>query len=412
MDVNTVSNRKGFNIAAMLYQWVCRYWLPVGFFLFIAGLFLAPGRQEYKVILNYLLLLPGLFAFFYMKMWWPHAQRNAGLLATLLVYLLYMSLNAWIQNGDEGRKFVQWSAYVIVFVVSVGLSMQISRVWLTRILWLALIAASGAAIYAIGRDWLAGHLVQIGYRLTGYGALYNPLRSGHIFGVMLIIAIWCAAEESMARSQRCAAMICAVVIFVAVLLTGSRSPLIALTVVAALSIVCCSDRTRLPWYAIALVSLVFVVALLFGRELSERGLSLRPEIWKQSLVLLMRHPWFGVGLGNEMLLPVDGAQFSDPHNIFLAAAHYGGVIGLLLFCALFGQGFWRAWARRRESSLFVLAATLQLFGISTLQFDGGSLLGRPTEFWLLYWLPIAIFLRAFNERYSQDGVSKTIDHPR
>lgn len=386
----------------MMYRWICRYWLPAGFLLFLTGLFLAPSAHNYKVIMNFMLLLPGLLATVAVWRWWPQARRVGLVLLPVVFYLLYMTVNAYVQSGEDGLKFAQWSAYILVFLVAVGLCMEMRSHFFVQWLWAGVLAATAAAIYAIARDSLSGAITQSTYRLAGYGALYNPLRSGHLFGVFLIVATWCVLLAPLHRVQRWVAAVCAAILFATLLLTGSRSPLLAVLILSLWLVVVAVPRGQRGYYLGALLLTTVLSIVTFGDELFERGWSLRPELWRLSIGAALQQPWLGVGLGNRIMLDSTiGLQFYDTHNVFLAVFYYGGTCGLLLFVGVFATAFYSAWRRRQQAPLFGLAALLQLFGLATLQFDGGSLIGRPTEFWLLYWLPIAITLYA--SRHSDTG---------
>lgn len=388
---------------AAVHRWICRYWLAAGFVFFVCGLFIAPDRHDYKVALNYLMMLPGLIAACFVARWWPAAVRQRALLLPVAAYLMYMAANACLQNREEGLAFVQWAAYIAIFVVAVGLCLEMSAQRIAQVLWLGAVAASAAALYAVFLDFSSGVIRHPEYRLSGYGALYNPLRSGHLFGAFFIVAIWCALLAPLAKVQRALAVLCGVVQLIALLLTGSRSPLLALLVVALL-IVATVPKSR-GWRYCGFFLLAAGMTLLgFGERLIARGWSLRPELWQLTLAQVAERPWFGAGLGNQILLNAsNGVPYYDTHNIFLAALYYGGGVGLLLFAACFGAGFRVAWSRRSRAPQFWIAALLQVFGIATLQFDGGSLIGRPTEFWILYWLPIALTLQALREPADSGG---------
>lgn len=382
-----------------IYRALTHYWLPAGFLLFLVGLFLAPGTHNFKVIMNFTLLLPALISCVFIQRWWSRAPVR--LLLPVTAYVGYMAANAFAQNGAEGDDYLQWGGYVLLFLIGVGLNLDVRRRTLAQLLWVGAIVASGAALYAIVRDLASGALMQPGYRLIGYGPLYNPLRTGHLFGVFFIIAAWCFFARPLHVAQRWSGVLCSVLLLIAILLTGSRSPLFALFLVAVLALGGLSHREH-RWKCIgALIAIVGLTFVMFGASLLARGMSLRPQLWQQVLQLCADNPWFGVGLGNPIVLATDGVHFSDTHNVFLAALYYGGGVGLLLFLLTFGTAFWFAWRRRDRSPLFTLAALLQLFGIATLQFDGGSLIGRPTEFWHLYWLPLALAL--FASRHGESG---------
>ncbi len=264
-----------------------------------------------------------------------------------------------------------------------------------QLLWAAAMVAAMAAGYAIWCDTVSGIIHLPDYRLVGYGPLYNPLRSGHQFGAFLIILVWCVARAPIAQAQRWLAVFAAVVVFWALLLTDSRAPLIALAATALLAILG-TATPRYRWhYLIALGVITSLSLTLFGTRLTERGLSLRPELWQLALAQIGAHPWLGIGLGADFVATAsNGETYLDTHNVFLAVLYNGGAVGLLFFLGLLGMAFHTAWRERNRLPLCLLAVCLQVFGIATLQFDGGCLISRPNEFWVLYWLPIALTLYA------------------
>lgn len=375
---------------------LCRYWLPFGFFLFLSVLFLAPHSHNYKVIINYALMLPALLACLLVPRWLPTLRQYSGkLFAITLAYLIYMAGNAYLHSALDGFDYVKWSFYIAIFLLAVGCCMQITEHLLGQLLWAAVMIAAMAAAYAIWRDTTSGAIHLPEYRLIGYGPLYNPLRSGHQFGAFLIMAAWCVACAPVRQTQRWLAALAALIVFWAILLTDSRAPLIAVAATALLAILGMATP-RYRWHYLVTLGVIASLSLaLFGTRLAVRGLSLRPELWQLALTQAAAHPWLGVGLGGQFMATASNGQtYLDTHNVFLALLYYGGAIGLLLFLGMLAVTFRTAWRDRHRLPLCALAASLQLFGIATLQFDGGSQISRPNEFWLLYWLPIALTLYA------------------
>jgi O-antigen ligase len=152
-------------------------------------------------------------------------------------------------------------------------------------------------------------------------------------------------------------------------------------------------RRKNPATLAALAGLSLAICFPLWSTLSERGLSLRPEIWGHVWGLVPQNPLFGVGLNEPLRIKVAEAVFLDTHNIVLAVLYRGGMIGVALFLIMYGYSLYRIWSTSSESRLHTLSAILMLYGLLTLQFDGGSLLGRPTEFWVLLWFPLALSLR-------------------
>lgn len=382
------SAKQTFNLVNAYENLFGRYWIPAGFLIFLTGLFWAPSAHNYKVIVSCMLLLPALLSAFAFRRWreWFFVTPVAPLLLLYMVYMIAISA----LRGAESIAFAQWSFYILVFLFGISTQLHIEQSTLCRGLAAAAIIAALAAVYAFFIDGRSGALWHPDYRLEGYAALYNPLKSGHLFGAFVVIGAWCGFVE---RRLRPLCWLAAGICFLAVLMTGSRSPCIALFAVAVWNIVGLSRGRRRLFALLKLAIFATAATAIFWQKLSERGLSLRPEVWSQALSLSLKHPVLGVGLGSNLDIPMSvGGDLYDTHNVFLAVFYYGGIIGLALFILAFGASFWGAWQRRQVSPLFLLAAALHLYGLSTLQFDGGSLLGRPTVYWILYWVPMALFL--------------------
>jgi O-antigen ligase len=379
-------------VLANIDRFIRTYWLPAGFLLFLSAFFFAPSQHNYKILIVDLLLLPALLTAF-SRSAWSRALSCSPVLGLVIIYLAYMALNALALQTKDAAEFTQWGLYIALFLFAVGTRMQISDRQLINLLIMGALVAAGAAIFAIVHDVRNGLFQQPDYRLIGFGTLYNPLRSGNLFGAFTLIAAWGALtiEQRFLRPLAyCATLAC----FIATLLTGSRSPLVALLVTALCACTMESNRTRRLSWIIFILAISATVVTLYWSELSVRGTSLRPEIWRQVWQLCLTHIWFGVGLDTPLYIPTsNGIPALDTHNVFLAALFYGGIIGLILFCAPFFTNIFLGWRRRRSSTLAALAALLQLYGLIALQFDGGCLISRPNDFWVLYWLPVALYLR-------------------
>jgi hypothetical protein len=391
MKNNTVpaSAKSTFNLVAVYENLLGRYWIPTGFFIFLSGFFWIPTQHNYKVVVSYASLLPSLLSMLTFRRW--REWFKTPLVPLLFLYFAYMIVMAALRGADP-VAFAQWSFYIVVFVFGISAQMRIEPATLHKILAAAVFAAAAAAIYAIVIDARSGLLWQAEYRLVGYATLYNPLKSGHLFGAFVVIGIWSGFVE---RRLRWLSWLAAAICTLTVLLTGSRAPCIALLVVSAWNIFgLCRGRERF-FMLIKLTIIAVAAAFLFWHKLSERGMSLRPEVWNHAFSLSLKNFWFGVGLGSRLDIPMSvGGHLYDTHNVLLAVFYYGGIVGVLLFVLAFGASFSSAWQKRFSSPIFLLAASLQLYGLATLQFDGGSLIGRPTEYWILYWAPMALYLYA------------------
>lgn len=99
------------------------------------------------------------------------------------------------------------------------------------------------------------------------------------------------------------------------------------------------------------LSFIDLVAARFG-ELQTSKFSERPEIWSNTLTLIVNHPLWGVGLGNfktaYWLETAATYARQHAHNVFLFLAAETGLISTIAFMALFSRVFYLAYAVRKR----------------------------------------------------------------
>lgn len=375
-------------VLQQLDRLVCTYWIPFGLAVFLSGFFWAPSRHNFIVIIYYALLLPSLLSALRPRRWYEAATASP-IPALTVLFLLYMSAGAVLHHGWELNDFFKWSLFIVLFIFGIGAAQRISEVQLGRLLAFGALAAALAGCYAIFRDVRAQQFWLPEYRLQGYATLYNALRSGFLFGAFTTIAAWLVAQRDQPHWLRIAAAAIAGLCALTTLLTGSRAPLIALLAVAVWLSVSSRRWDRLFLILVAAAAIAFLA----WERLSERGVSLRPEIWNYVWELCKEQPWFGDGMIRYPIeVPTSEGPKYNTHNIFLTVLYYGGLVGLLQFLAVIVGNFYLSWRDRFESGISLLAAVLQLYAVVALQFDGGNLITRPADFWVLLWLPVALHL--------------------
>ena len=385
--------------------WLCRIWLPLGLFIQLTGFFWLPNTHIYKVNVTNILLLAALLSLFNREAW--RMALRSTLFPLILLYLFYMSAVAVLRQNPEPLACAHWSVYIALYIFAIGLRLQLTPRAVQLLLSVAAIICAAAVLYGVGYDLLYRHRWSETYRLTGYATLYNPLRSGHLFGFFYIAALWRAfANEE--RTLRWPFVFIAAICLIGIVFTGSRAPLLGAALAGSYLIFFAAKApVRRISLLISTVALVVVCAL-FWQQLTERGLSLRPQIWSHVLKLWQAQPWFGAGYNAplDISLRFIRDDFYDAHNIVLAVLYYGGIVGVLLFGLVHGTALVRACRRQRSSAGALLASSLMIYGLIALQFDGGSIIGRPNEFWLLLWFPIALLLNV--EKNSSLPVNRRI----
>jgi hypothetical protein len=187
----------------------------------------------------------------------------------------------------------------------------------------------------------------------------------------------------------------------AVLVSGSRSALLGLSV-AALLVLWRSPRLRVPVIALSAVTLcVFLVSLALtgfsGVVLRDRiggisgSLSIRTKAWHQSWDVFVRSPVFGGGLVSNTI-----------DSTFFYLLEVGGALAIALIVALYWTSILRPLRQRRDGTGAILALALA----SSLLQDS---FGQPLVNWVI---GAGVFLVATPPRTQRHVVTDDVQAPR
>lgn len=376
--LNYGSNR----VFDFLVLWI----LPVGLLLLLSALFFVGNRNVLHRIVYILFSVPTLFllcmrprelkdllreplalAFLAFSAWalisllWsPEHSTDTDLFKRPLnTFMLFGGCGLLLHYRNELFKPIFFSAAVIALVVSLG------------------------NLVAFVKGF------QPGMRMIGgLGALDNPLLSSHLFGFFTVYWLYVCMTTQRIKVLWFSVPALAIMTM-AVLATGSRTALVALT----LAILWLSFVSRNRRAALLITGMVLGAAglLLFFPELIiGRGSSFRFELWTMTLQLIAEHPWIGHSYDSELYLTVsDGYQLREPHSFALGVLYYVGIIGFIPWVFMLGWALYKS-LKERAQPLFILASSLLAYGIGAGLTEGGGILSRPKEHWFLLWIPLAI----------------------
>lgn len=371
-----------------LRDWI----IPFGLLLLCCGLFVASGRGAYKTMVYLGLLAPALAAIALS----PRAALQALLAQPvrllLAVFVFWAaSSSSWAQTPTDADDLFKYALFILLFVLAVSRELGPTDTRLQLTLRLAAWLAGLGAGVSLGIHYLIdGHGWTV--RFNGLPPLYNPLVSGYFAGFFIAVLMSDFVARRLARHELLLGLFAATALIAFVLLTQSRTPLLAL-LVAALLLAAVHRNLRGGLVAL-LAILAGVVLLLFADHLWERGLSWRPWIWGHVLERYLEKPWLGHGLGDELpiVLPGLGWEFWDTHNMHLTVLYFTGLPGAIAWLALLAVALHLAWQHRQRPE-GLLALSLFGYGMVAACFDGGGLISRPRENWLILWLPLALIAR-------------------
>ncbi|MET1077534.1 MAG: O-antigen ligase family protein [Pseudomonas sp.] len=376
--LHTCSNRA--------FDLICLWVLPIGYLSLLAALFLLPERSLHQKLFYATFSIPALLALCLRPAEFLKLLKEPIVIGFLLFAGWALLSLAWGGGDEAGWKLSKRPLHTLMLFFGCYLLLRHRSESLQPVLLGAALVALGTSLYSL-IGFVAGDY-HPGDRLIGSGALDNPLLSSHLFGFFCVY--WLSLSLTTRRPHLLWLSIPAlVVMFAAVVATGSRTPLVALSLAALwLSFICWHRGSPLLIAALLLTGTVFL--LLFPELIMTRGDSYRRDLWQLTLGKIAEHPWIGHGYSANLSLdPGTGYALREPHNFALGVLYYVGILGLLPWLFVQAWALLASW-RQRAQPLFILASTWLVFGIGAGLTEGGGILSRPKEHWFLLWIPLAL----------------------
>lgn len=369
-------------------NWLIVNVLPLGWLALLTGMFWIGNRSDYHQLYYVLLAVPTLLALIMQPRYLRTLCCSPLLIAFALFSLYTLITLSWSSTENSFGSLAKRPLYVLLLLFSAGL---LALAAADRLMLCLKASAYVATIAALASLALFAYQGGEG-RLNGYGALYNPLLTSHVFGAFM--AMWVAYWFMDKSPLKPTTLFSLAILGAVIIATGSRTPLVALVACSSWLMLLNQGKRGLA----LLITGVLAVGLLIylcPDMITSRGMSYRPKIWHQTLLLIQQAPWLGHGFDAPLEIHVAGLKYglADPHNMLLAVLYYCGGIGLALWLALYATALTYAWRNRRDS-MTVLASALLVFGLAATMTEGGAFLSRPKEHWFLIWIPIALTFAA------------------
>ena len=334
-------------------------------FLFVLGLFvIAPGLRSS----------------------WRHPVflPMAAYMAWLLVSGFWSEPLDWYRLGQKYTICL----YLLGFIAITHYLVERNSELFERVLQVCTVIAAASALLSIlifyGTDPAPGT------RLEGIGSLTNVNEFATVYGVFAVLAANFAlrCEGGVCKSL----FILEVGTFICFAWFGQSRMVLFALLLTLWVLSATSPREKRVLVLLLPVFLITALALVF-QDAAEgawhRGLGLRPQIWAALWNDALRAPIAGHGLVSPISVAVDDQTFQNAHSAYLQVFWQGGIIGLGLFLGLLVAALRRAWqlgAERGDS----LVLCLFVFAVIAFTTDLDTLIDRPREQWLLFWLPLAL----------------------
>lgn len=377
-----------FKLGSIEREKFCLGWAAFGLYFFLSAFFWASGPAPLRVVFYLFLLIP----FFCVLPWRKFRLEEYGGYYTVaaLSFATYSVLaSLWGDAADFGFFLKQW--FFLAFWLC-GLAwvfyhrpVKVQRLYLMVMLVGAVCSLSSLYIFYVHQQ------NPLATRLNGFGLAENSTIVAQIFGVATLLA-YIGSLQATSWKRSPGYFILALICALPVLMSQTRGAALALILVAfaALLIVRPQWRIWVPQVVLGIVAVtVFFTLTNMEEVLQNRGISLsyRNVIWIELFSRALENPLFGIGYEeNSRIIIPDVDVFHHAHNSWVDILYYSGLIGLAL--ALW---HWLLLLRSFSRDRDILPLYLWLaYGCICLFSNGSSLLTRPDQQWLMYWVPAGI----------------------
>ena len=321
------------------------------------------------------------------------------LVRLICALLIWLCLSVFWSDPFEWRAAISvWTRALLVFFFVVAMAECQLRGQLQRWMGVALtVVGAGVVLVALVNFYATD---PADGRLNGLGQLDTHVVAALVYGVILLFVLRTATMFD-SRGIKAAALLVALIIAYAVFLSDSRNAWVSVT----LGVVAYGLAYRAADWRQFLVTLVgmgilmgiLVVALAFGDATAQmvlpRGSSFRPEIWGETLRLILEND--ALLLGRGILTSDDvmagGVLMPHAHNIYLALVHQGGLVALGLYIAVLASAIINMF-RNFDLADARLGASILIVATFSHLLDGHELIDKVGDTWLLVWMPVGLAL--------------------
>lgn len=314
-------------------------------------------------------------------------------LAIVGFFLLYYSLtNLWTSDPNNIVSTLKHSFYFLFFLLMVNHCIRRYGILPVHMLiFFGCFAILVLTFFMVDKSSLLTNRLENGF----FAAPENVIDLGGYFCLGILSGCIVVRESGKQWIYLPVSLL-----FIGLLLTQSRGPLLALLV----SIVILFAKYKYVHlrHIIYIVLSIAIVVLFFfftdyGSEFYTRMVSsytqsfIRFGIWEHAIKVAKLHPILGWGFDKELrYVNSIGQHVTTTHSIYLSAFLKGGAAGVISLAALIVAGLIQAYKKYHQG--FGLEASTYLFSLMFFVTQGMFVIGGPGESWVLFWLPLAIVL--------------------
>lgn len=371
-----------------VFDFLCLWILPIGLLLLLSALFFVSNRNVMHKFYYGLFSAPTLLLLCLRPREWKEVLREPLAIAFLVFSAWALISLLWSPEAHPDTDLYRRPLHTFMLFAGCGLLLHYRNDLFKPIFFSAAVIAT--VVCAINLVAFASGFVPGMRMIGGRGALDNPLLSSHVFGFFCVYWLYVCVTTKRLHALWFSVPALAIMT-VAVLATGSRTPLVAL-VLAVLWMGLLSRNRRSVLMVAGLVLAAAALLLFYPHLITERGSSFRFEIWQIILGRIADHPWIGHSYDSDLyVLPANypSEPLREPHSFALGVLYYVGIIGFIPWAFMLAWGLYKG-LKARAQPLFILASSLLAYGIGAGLTEGGGILSRPKEHWFLLWIPLAL----------------------
>lgn len=378
-----ISNNKNLSL-------ILSYVLLLGLSLFLTGYFWQTKTTRIQTLYYFLIVAPILISIIYQIKNYPFNR----LFFLSFIFILYtVSSVFWSEDVSAQALFHEFKKFVLLLSLFFSINHVCNKFpdFEINILNLMTFVACGLAIYNI---YTLMETSGLSGRINGLGLLDNAITTAEVFGLIFLFSFTQFLKSENKLKIVIYFLVAALILF-EIILNKSRSQQFAL-IIAMILVLFFTPKENLkrliPIIIISLIGLSYIILFTDILEsIYNRGfnLSCRDTIWRDLLPTALETPFFGRGEGSSQgyITYCHNRLLNGTHSIYLSIFLYQGLIGVSLALLTTLEAIRTAYTTRHQTDIFW--GIIIIYGFITFSFNGDSLLSRPNEVWMLFWIPVA-----------------------